>query len=42
MVNLKEKPFFLDDGAIAWVEKTIAAMTLEEKVGQLFVQKRKS
>lgn len=37
MVNLKAKPFFLDDSQIAWVESTIASMTLEEKIGQLFV-----
>lgn len=37
MINLKEKPFHLDDSQIAWVETTIAGMTLEEKLGQLFV-----
>ena len=37
MVNLKEKPYYLDDRQIQWVEDTIAAMTLEEKIGQLFV-----
>lgn len=42
MVNLREKPFYLDDEGIRWVEDTIASMTLEEKVGQLFVQMRKS
>lgn len=42
MVNLKEKPFYLSDEAIQWVEKTIASMTPDEKVGQLFVQMRKS
>lgn len=42
MVNLKEKPFCLSDEAIAWVEDTIQSMTMEEKVGQLFVQMRKS
>ena len=42
MVNLKEKPFCLGEEAIQWVEDTIAGMTLEEKVGQLFVQMRKS
>ncbi len=36
MVNLKAKPFFLDDGKIAWVEKTLASMTTRQKVGQLF------
>lgn len=38
MVNLKEKPYFLTDEDIAWVESTIASMTDEEKVGQLFFQ----
>ncbi len=42
MVNLKEKPFYLNDEAVKWVEDTIASMTLDEKVGQLFVQMRKS
>ena len=38
MVDLKAKPFFLSDEAVRWVEDTIAGMTLDEKVGQLFVQ----
>ena len=42
MVNLREKPFNLDDEQIKWVEDTIAGMSLDEKVGQLFVQMRKS
>lgn len=37
MVNLKQKPFYLNDAQIRWVEETIASMTLEEKIGQLFV-----
>lgn len=37
MVNLKEKPFYLNDEQVKWVEDTIAGMTLEEKFGQLFV-----
>lgn len=37
MVNLKDKPFNLDEEATAWVENTLATMTLEEKIGQLFV-----
>lgn len=37
MVNLKEKPFYLDDEGVKWVMDTIASMTDEEKVGQLFV-----
>ena len=38
MVNLKAKPYYLTDEDIAWVESTIASMTPEEKVGQLFWQ----
>ena len=38
MVNLKAKPYYLSDADIAWVESTIAGMTAEEKVGQLFWQ----
>ena len=35
-IDLKAKPFFLSDEQIAWVQETLAAMSLEEKVGQLF------
>ncbi len=35
-MDLRQKPFFLDDDAIAWVSRTRDAMTTEEKVGQLF------
>lgn len=38
MVNLKAKPYYLSDEDIAWVESTIANMSDEEKVGQLFFQ----
>lgn len=37
MVDLKAKPFYLSDEDIKWVEDTIAGMTLEEKIGQLFI-----
>ena len=37
MIDLKAKPFYLDDEAIAWVNNTKESMTLEEKLGQLFV-----
>lgn len=37
MVDLKAKPYFLSDEQVKWVEDTIASMTEEEKVGQLFV-----
>jgi beta-N-acetylhexosaminidase len=36
-VDLKAAPFSLDDDAIAWIGSTIDAMTLEEKIGQLFI-----
>ena len=38
MVDLRAKPYNLSDADIAWVESTIANMTDEEKVGQLFWQ----
>src|SRR4029078_1413626 len=37
MVDLAAKPFNLDDAAASWVRSTIDAMTLEEKIGQLFI-----
>lgn len=37
MVNLKAKPFYLSDEQVKWVEDTFAGMTLDEKIGQLFV-----
>lgn len=37
MVNLSAKPFYLNDKQIQWVEETISDMTLDEKLGQLFV-----
>lgn len=36
-VDLAAAPFNLDGDAIAWVEGTLGAMTLEEKIGQLFI-----
>ena len=35
-MDLRAKPFYLDDEAIAWVHTTLSKMTQEEKVGQLF------
>lgn len=37
MISLNKKPFYLSDEDIAWVENTRESMTLEEKIGQLFV-----
>lgn len=36
-VNLKEKPYYLTDEDIAWVNQSIQSMSLEEKIGQLFI-----
>ncbi len=36
MVDMKAKPFFLSDEDCKWVEDTIAGMSLDEKIGQLF------
>lgn len=36
MIDLKAKPFFLNEEDIRWVEETLASMTLEEKAGQVF------
>ncbi len=38
MVDLKAKPYNLADEDIKWVEDTIASLSDEEKVGQLFFQ----
>ena len=37
MVDLTAAPFGLDHAGVAWVEATLAAMTPQEKAGQLFV-----
>lgn len=36
LVNLKAKPYNLNEKQISWVEDTIKNMTTEEKIGQLF------
>jgi beta-N-acetylhexosaminidase len=36
MINLKVKPFYLEDDDIKWVEKQLREMDINEKVGQLF------
>lgn len=36
LVDLKATPYNLDDAQVAWVEETLAGMTLDEQVGQLF------
>lgn len=35
-MDLKKAPFYLNNADIAWVDKTLEAMSLEEKIGQLF------
>ncbi|MEO8529779.1 MAG: glycoside hydrolase family 3 N-terminal domain-containing protein [Deltaproteobacteria bacterium] len=35
--TLRQAPFNLDDDAITWVQSTLASLTPDEKVGQLFV-----
>ncbi|WP_449373405.1 glycoside hydrolase family 3 protein [Arthrobacter psychrolactophilus] len=41
-VDLRAAPFNLDDAGVAWVESTIGSMTLEEKIGQLFINHNNS
>lgn len=36
MLDMRAKPYYLTDEDIQWVEDTIAGMTLDEKIGQLF------
>ena len=36
LVDLKAAPYNLDDDQVQWVEDTLASMTLDEQVGQLF------
>lgn len=35
-MDLRKKPFYLDELAVEWVEKTRDKMSIEEKAGQLF------
>lgn len=37
MYNLKEKPYYLNEEQIRWVEETIQSMSEDEKLGQLFI-----
>ena len=36
MIDLKGNPFYLSEEAAAWVYATLDALTVEEKIGQLF------
>ena len=38
MIDLRAKPFYLDDDGCRWVQEKLASMTDEEKVGQLFCE----
>lgn len=35
-MNLKSKPFYLEEEAVFWVENTLQKMTVDEKIAQLF------
>jgi len=37
MVDLAAQPFNLDTDAVAWVHETIDSLSIEEKIGQLFI-----
>ncbi|MFU8946293.1 glycoside hydrolase family 3 protein [Mycetocola zhadangensis] len=37
MVDLTSHPFNLDDAGVEWVETMLASLSLEEKIGQLFI-----
>ena len=37
-VDLRGKPFYLDEQGVEWVEKTFASLSEREKVGQLFCE----
>ncbi|MGT2932953.1 glycoside hydrolase family 3 protein [Streptococcus catagoni] len=37
LVDLKAKPYQLTDSQVSWVEKTLAGLSVEEKIGQLFI-----
>ncbi len=37
MLNIQKSPFLLSDAQTAWVEKTLADLSIQEKIGQLFV-----
>lgn len=38
MVDLKGKPFYLDDEGVRWVNDTLASLSDREKIGQLFCE----
>ncbi len=42
MVDLRGKPFYLDDSGVNWVEDTLSRMSADEKLQQLFIEMTKS
>lgn len=36
MIHIKERPFYLNTEQVEWVEETLAKMSREDKIGQLF------
>lgn len=36
MIDMRGKPFYLNDEDVEWVETTLTGMSVEEKIGQLF------
>ena len=38
MIDLKGNPFYLDDQRAEWVRNTLSGMSLDEKLGQVFIQ----
>lgn len=38
MIDLRAKPFYLDDADIAWVKNTLEGMDFLQKIGQLFCE----
>ena len=36
MINLTDKPFYLNGRGSAWVNGMLSSLTIEEKVGQIF------
>lgn len=37
MIDLRKQPFYLSEEAIAWVNQVFDSMSIDEKIGQLFV-----
>lgn len=37
MIDIRSKPFYLDDESAKWVADTLASMDNEQKIGQLFI-----